>query len=216
MTMQSEEATFDDVTEFTPVFDDGTYILTVVRIEATDGQYGPGLKWIFHMTNQATGQQVKAPGGGALTASGYPEPYEWFQFSSKKVTPKTKVYPWIAAFLGRPPSIGESGSGLVRAVKGTSAVAMVGVPANDPGGRQKILTIKPVTAAAPPTPRPAPSPTPTPQYTAQGEPIAEDDEEATLLAQLEETRKRKAAANQAKAGVTEESYQALFGNQVPA
>lgn len=211
MTMQAsgQAATFDDVQEFTPVFDDGTYILTVVRIEATDGQFGAGLKWVFTMVNKATGEPVYAPNSSEL--------YEFFQFSSTKVTPRTKVYPWLVAFLGRPLQIGESGAALVQAVLGRSAEAMIGVEAGDMGGRQKILTIKSVGVGATRTARQAATPQ-APIYTAQGDPIEPagiDDDEEELLAKLEAARARKGAANRSKAGVSDATYNEIFKDDLP-
>lgn len=203
MTQQTDAATgyFDDVTEFVPAFEDGEYILTVVRIEPSDGgKFEPGLKWVFGMVSRVTGERVLAPNSN--------EPYELFQFSSKKLTPRTKIFPWITAFLGRQPAIGESGVELVRLVLGKSAMAYVGVAADDPGGRQRILTIKPVLTATAPRAVQAPAPPPEPA------PVEEDDEEA-LLARLEAARAKKGAANREKAGVSEEAYRAIFENQIP-
>lgn len=209
MTMQAtgQAPAFDDVQEFTPIFDDGTYILTVARIEATEGQFGAGLKWVFTMVNKATGEPVYAPNSSEL--------YEFFQYSSTKVTPRTKVYPWLVAFLGRPLQIGESGAALVSAVLGRSAEAMIGVEAGDMGGRQKILTIKAVGGK---TARTAAQVTPpaAPKYTAQGDLMEPDeDDEDALLARLEAARARKGAANRAKAGVSDETYNAIFKDELP-
>lgn len=219
MTQQFDDsipATFDDVAEFTPAFPNGNYILTIVRMENTEGQYGPGLKWVMTVVNATTGEQIMTPNGGALTASGRPEAYEWFQFSSKTLTPRSKPYPWVRAFLNRPIVVGESGAKIIRELQGKSAAAYIAPDPREIGGRQKILSIEPLAQAAS-----------APKYAATGEPLPPSAPSSTpavpadLMAELEELRKLKAAQNQATVaaaigGVSEESYKALFGDQVPA
>lgn len=209
MTQQTEAAPgyFDDVTEYTDAFEDGEYVVTLVRVEnAEGGQYGPSLRWIWTMRSAATGEVVPA-----MDSSG--TPHEWHQYSSTKMTPRVKHFPWVVALLGRAPDIGEKGVALVRAILGKSMLAYCARPAGEPGARQKILSCKPVASGVP---RPAPAAAATPKYTTQGEPIATDDEdEDELLAKLEAARARKGAANRTKAGVSDATYEALFVEELP-
>ncbi len=203
MTQQTGPAYFDDVTEYVDAFDDGEYVVTLVRVETAEaGKYGPSLRWIWNLKNLATGEVVPA----ADSSGGN---YVWHQDAGTKMTPRVKHYPWVSALLGRAPEIGESGVALVKACLGKSMVAYCGRPAGcEPGTRQKILTCKPVPAAGAPRAVQAPAPAIAP-------PAEEDDEEA-LLARLAAARAKKGAENREKAGVTDEAYRAIFDNQVPA
>lgn len=197
MAQQNEAPAFDDVSEYAPAFDNGEYDLTVVRIEnAEGGKYGPSLRWIWNMRKVATGEIVLAP-----DSSG--EAYEWHQYSSRRLTPRTKHYAWIRALLGRAPEIGESGVALLQAVLGKSMRSYCAPDPAEPGGRQRIMTADPIPARSqPPAAMSAPAP------------VEEDDEEA-LLARLEAARARKGAANRENVGVTDEAYRAIFKDDIP-
>lgn len=200
MVVDRADVAFDDVAEFTPVFEDGTYVLTLVRIEPTEGQFGAGFKWVFNMVSHPDGERVLAP-------NTTDEDYEMFAFSSRKLTPRTKAYPWLAALLGRALEIGESGAALARAALGKSMVSYVGIPTDGKSDRQQILTAKPVPSKAAAPPRAVAAAVPAAS--------SEDDEEAAILAQLEAARARKGAANREKANVSEAEYRAIFGEQLP-
>ncbi len=205
MSMQAENGYFDDVSEYSDAFEDGEYVLTLVRVESAEGgQYGPSLRWIWTMKSASTGAVV--PG---LDSSG--DLYEWHQYSSTRMTPRVKHYPWVVALLGRAPAIGESGVALVKAVLGKSMFAYCARPDGDPSGRQKILKCRPVAISG--VDRSAGS---APAYTAQGDPIGADDDEDedALMARLEAARARKGAANRAKAGVSDATYKELFPDNI--
>jgi hypothetical protein len=142
--MTNEAAVFDDVRPGGSPIEDGRYILKVVKLEAADGQYGPSIKWIMNMADAAT---------KAIFRDSQGEPYEWFQFSDRKLSTGTKGHMWASAFLGREIQVGESGAQIARDLIGTKAIAMVGP--NPKTMRTSILSIKPFTAgaaAAPPPP----------------------------------------------------------------
>lgn len=144
MTMTNEPAVFDDVRPGGSPIEDGRYILKIVRLEPADeGQYGPSIKWVFNMADAAS---------KAIMRDAQGEAYEWFQFSSTKLTTGTKGYTWACAFLGRDVQVGESGAQIARDLLGQKAIAMVGP--NVKTMRTCILSIKPFVAgaAAPPPP----------------------------------------------------------------
>lgn len=143
--MTTGAATFDDVRADSSPLEDGRYLLKVVRLEAAEeGQFGPSIRWVFNVADAAT---------KALMRDSIGDPYEFHQYSSTKLTPKSKAYPWIQAFLGRDITVGESGAEIARSLVNTKAIAMIGP--KDPGGRPVILSIKPFSltaVAAPPPP----------------------------------------------------------------
>lgn len=145
MTMTGEAATFEDVRPGGSPIEDGRYILKVVRLEAADeGQFGPSIKWVFNMADAATKAIMRDQDGSA---------YEWFQFSSTKLSTGTKGYSWACAFLNREIQVGESGSAIAHDLVGQKAIAMVGPNAKTM--RTCILSIKPMgapAAAAPQSP----------------------------------------------------------------
>ena len=192
---------FDDVAEFTPVFEDGTYVLTLVRIEPTEGQFGAGFKWVWNMVSHPDGERVMAP-------NTTDEAYEMFAFSSRKLTPRTKAYPWLAALLNRQLEIGESGAALAQAALGKSMLSYVGIPTDGKSDRQQILTAKPIAAKAT-APRAVAAPA------APLESADDEEDEDALMAKLEAARARRGAANREKAGVSDEEYRAIFADQIP-
>lgn len=152
--MTAGPATFDDVRADSSPLEDGRYLLKVIRLEAAEeGQFGPSIRWVFNVADAATKVVMRDNIG---------DPYEFHQYSSTKLTPRSKAYPWIQAFLGRDVHVGESGAEIARSLVGTKAVAMIGP--KDPGGRPVILSIKALPSGATSTPEPvAAAPT-------QGEP----------------------------------------------
>lgn len=148
MTMTTEQAAFQDVRADASPLEDGRYLLKVVRLEPSDdGQFGPSIRWVFNVADPATKAIIRDSQG---------EFYEWHQYSSTKLTPRSKAYPWIVALLGREVQVGESGGAIARELIGKRAVAMVGP--KEAGGRAVILSIKPFTSAPAATPEPAPAP----------------------------------------------------------
>lgn len=53
---------------------------TIERIEETEGQWGPGLKWIIHLD-------------GDTADNG--DPWETWAFCSQKLSPRSKLYAWL-------------------------------------------------------------------------------------------------------------------------
>jgi hypothetical protein len=88
-------AKFDEVRDIDAPLEEGTYILTVVDIaDGEANQFGDSLKWIFHVANPASPEEP------ILGTDG--KPYEYWQFSSPKMTPRAKARRWVEALLGRP------------------------------------------------------------------------------------------------------------------
>jgi hypothetical protein len=139
--MTAGSATFDDVRADSSPLEDGRYLLKVVRLEAAEeGQFGPSIRWVFNVADAAS---------KAVMRDSIGDPYEFHQYSSTKLTPRSKAYPWIQAFLGRDIQVGESGAEIARSLVGTKAVAMIGP--KDPGGRPVILSIKAFSSGSSPT-----------------------------------------------------------------
>lgn len=146
MTMTNEPAVFEDVRPGGSPIEDGRYILKIIKLEpAEEGQYGPSIRWIFNMADAASKALIRDSQGDA---------YEWYQFSSTKLSTGTKGHIWASAFLNREVQVGESGAQIARDLLNTKAIAMVGP--NPKTMRTCILSIKPFTAAgaAPPPPPP--------------------------------------------------------------
>jgi hypothetical protein len=72
----------------------GKYIVKCVGIEdAPDRGFGPGVKWIFHLTD---------PVSGVTMQSKYGDTYSLWQFTSTKMSPRSRARMFIEALLGRP------------------------------------------------------------------------------------------------------------------
>lgn len=88
LTIQASEAGGFDLHEA-----DEWYDGTLVAIEETDGQWGPGLKWIIELDDDEP-----ADNG---------DPRETWAFCSQKLSPKSKLYGWLKGL--DPSSIPEAG-----------------------------------------------------------------------------------------------------------
>lgn len=72
----------------------GRYILTCVDLaDAPAKQFGPGLKWTFKLIDPDSGITIQSRDGGD---------YEMWQFTSIKLSPKSRARPFVEALLGRP------------------------------------------------------------------------------------------------------------------
>lgn len=141
---------FDDPSQGYEAIEPGRYIVKLVRFEQTShAEYGPGIKWVFHVANPATDPPT-------LIYQQDGTPYEFFQITSPKLGPKSKkARPWLEALLGRPIVEGQdTGDALAKAVVGKKAAALIGP--ND-GGYSTIHQMFPLggKAAAVAAPSPA-------------------------------------------------------------
>lgn len=71
---------------------DEWYEGTIVAIEETDGQWGPGLKWIIELDNETHDDG---------------NPRETWAFCSQKLSPRSKLYAWLKGL--DPSSIPDAG-----------------------------------------------------------------------------------------------------------
>ena len=146
----------------------GKYIGKVVRTEESDeGGFGPGLKWVWHLA-------TPNPQGKATTLFGTDgEPYEFYQWSSLKLSPRAKARGWVEALLDRPLEDGESGEAISQAIVGKVAMLLIGPQVGEDGQtRMKIMSIEPYRASG----RAAPKPEPTPEPVAAGVAAGADDD----------------------------------------
>ena len=144
MATSTDTAIFDTVSNVEgKQFEPGRYQLKVVRLEAATGQFGPQIKWIMNVSE-------KSDDGWALHYDNDGQPYEWHQYTSTKLSPKTKGRKWAQAFLGRDLEDGESGAEIARALVGCKANAILGP---NERGYSAILQIDPA-----PKPKKAPKP----------------------------------------------------------
>lgn len=145
---------FDTPATYTAI-EDGTYVLQLKALEDTpDNGFGPGNKWIFHLWEKQTREAVTNEDGTA---------YEFYQFSSSKMTPRAKARGWFEALIGRPIQDGEDPDAIVSAAIGKYAEALIASEIEDGKLRTKIVTMKPMQAKAngkvePPNPAPTPQP----------------------------------------------------------
>lgn len=150
MAIDTEAGVFDDVREGAGCpLGDQRYILKIVRLEATEGEFGPSIKWVFNCADAS----LNPP---ALVRDATGEAYEFFQFSAKKMNVGTKPHKWACAFLGREVGAGESGASLARELLGKKASCLIGP--NQKSGKQCILSARSIEAAAAPAPTPPPAP----------------------------------------------------------
>ena len=131
---------FDEQVGNSGFIEDGTYIAKLIRFEDAPAQdFGPGMKWVFWLWEEAT----KTP-----IVDGNQEMYEFFQFSSASLAPKSKARPWMEALVGRALVEGESSAALAAEATGKSARAVLENVLKDGQYRTKILSMKPYTAKA--------------------------------------------------------------------
>ncbi len=75
-----------------PLLDEGMYPAVVTKLEPSDGQYGPQLKWYFDVEHGDESVEVTAFGSNRKEG---------------KLGRKTKLREWAEAILGRPLQQGE-------------------------------------------------------------------------------------------------------------
>ncbi len=76
------------------MLDEGRYILTVLRLEPTEhAEWGLGIKWVFSVAPAATPEAVKYDDQGNV--------YEFWQSTSRKMSPRAKARKWSEVLLGR-------------------------------------------------------------------------------------------------------------------
>jgi hypothetical protein len=114
----------------------------VVRIEPQDPseqhpEWGPRLKWVFYLADYSN------PSAPMYGQDG--EPYEFWQTTSTKLSPKSTARPWVEALLARQLGANESGAEIAAALPGKKAVVMIGPNAE---GYTRILSIQPMKAPA--------------------------------------------------------------------
>lgn len=124
---------------------------TLVAIEElTDGQYGPGLKWIMNLDGDVTTEDGR--------------PRDTWAFSSQKLSPRSKLYKWVKGILGesRMPAAGGT-LDLSQIIGARVKVMFEHVPGFDDSGqpitKEKVVGIK-TAGTATPSPAPAPAPAP--------------------------------------------------------
>lgn len=136
----------------------GRYIVKCVAIEdAPDKGFGPGVKWVFKLIDPQGGFTIQSNKGGD---------YELWQFTSTKMSPRSKARPIIEALLGRPLDVERREVPDARLLVGRSMMAVVIYEKKEDGSDKAVVsTCQPYTekaaAAASPTgvaaaPRPAP------------------------------------------------------------
>lgn len=102
----------------------GKYIVECIDIEdAPDKGFGPGVKWIFSLTDAQTGVQYDS---------------DLWQFTSTKMGPKAKARPIIEGLLGRPLEVREVPDS--RELIGRKMVAMVIHEPRDDGSLKATVT----------------------------------------------------------------------------
>lgn len=123
----------------------GKYYVKCVAIEdAPDKGFGPGVKWIFQLTDFISGE---------------PWGQELWQFTSIKMGPKARARPIIEGLLGRPLDVAKREVPDTQQLIGRTMIAMViHEPRDDGSPRAVVTSCKPYTQDGPaPTPaRPAP------------------------------------------------------------
>lgn len=113
--------------------DEGKYFVKVKALEdAPEGQFGPGIKWIF---------TVATPEGGVVKDDrGFDA--EFWQFSSDSLSSRSKGGKWAAALLGRELTPQDKGSEIAKALIGKKGVALIAD--NEEGTRKNIVKMSPM------------------------------------------------------------------------
>ena len=93
---------------------EGSITVEVLDIEDADpGQFGDRIKWVFKVWDDY-GEAVTWQDG---------EEYEWWQYTSTSLSPKSIAGKWAQALLGRALADGEQGADIAQAVIGKRANA---------------------------------------------------------------------------------------------
>lgn len=134
----------------------GRYIIKCVAIEdAPDKGFGPGVKWVFKLIDPQSGVTIQSRNGGD---------YELWQFTSTKMSPRSKARPIIEALLARPLDTERREVPDARLLVGRSMLGMVIYEKRDDGSDKAVVsTLQPYTeagASAPVSQMEAPRPAP--------------------------------------------------------
>lgn len=137
---------FDDPSAtMTAYVDDGRYIAKLVRLEPTDhAQYGPGVRWVFHLATPETMSLVVDVDG---------QPYELWQTTSTKMGKNVRsgkvarARTWSEALLDREIADSETGADIGESVVGRKAVVLIG---KNEAGYPRILQMDPYSALSRP------------------------------------------------------------------
>jgi len=120
------------------------YAGTLVDIEETDGQYGPGLKWVINLDGETYDDG---------------KPRDTWAFCSQKLSPKSKLYKWTKGVLGdtampQPGEVLDLGQLIGRRVK----VMFEHVPGmteeGQPITKEKVVAVKAADQQQPAAPQP--------------------------------------------------------------
>lgn len=157
---------FDTPATYTAI-DDGLYIAQLVRLEDTSGDWGDGNKWVFHLWDKASKAPVVNDDGSG---------YEFFQFSSAKMTNRSKARAWFEALIGRAIVDGENPADIVVGALTKYVEVLIGTEMKDGKQRTSIMKMSPVTVkgqggkqqATAPAPQAAPQPEPERELEAVG------------------------------------------------
>lgn len=112
----------DPIDQDSSVIEDGKYICKVVKLEGTPAsaahpEWGPGIKWTLHLADFATQKRIDGSDG---------EPYDYWLYTSAKLTPRSPGRPYVEALLGRPLTPTDRGAALAEELIGKKAVVMIG------------------------------------------------------------------------------------------
>lgn len=127
-----------DVSEIT-LPDPGKYYVKCLAIEdAPDKGFGPGVKWIFELTDFISGDLFAG---------------DVWQFTSTKMGPKARARPIIEGLLGRPLDTAKREVPDPRQLIGRTMIAMVIHEPKDDGSQRAVITsCKPYTQDGPVAP----------------------------------------------------------------
>lgn len=117
--------------------EEGKYYGKVIRLEPTDGQFGPQVKWTWELAT-LDGQVLTNDRGFNA---------EWWQWSSPKISrggkKPSKAYLWGSALLPGVEIMEMTGEAFAKAVVGKKAVLLIGPNDN---GNTTILSMSPLPA----------------------------------------------------------------------
>jgi hypothetical protein len=144
-----------DQAEFTPP-EPGRYIATCTDIkDAPPKAFGAGVQWSFTLTDPQTGVTLQNADG---------EDLDFWQFTSTKMSPKSRARPLVEALLGRTLDVANREVPDVRLLIGRSMLTiLIHEPGEDGTPRARLTSCTPYTppstpAVAAPPHRPAPPP----------------------------------------------------------
>jgi hypothetical protein len=137
---------FNDPTDTVGGLEDGKYIAKIVGLDETPPspqhpEWGAGIKWRMHVADAATPTSPKFDQDG--------QPFEFWQFTSAKLTPRARARGWVEAFLNRQLTPEDKGAALAEELVGKKAIIMVGPKRRDDGTIQygAVLSVSPYVEA---------------------------------------------------------------------